>query len=157
MAGIARGRLAEERKSWRKNHPHGFVAKPDIKPDGSVDLLFWNCAIPGTRGTIWEGGLYPVTLQFNEDYPCKPPICKFPRGFIHPNVYASGMICLSILSESEDWQPSITVIQILLGIQNLLDKPNPASPANHEINALFIQDVDEYKRRVIEQAKEFHP
>jgi len=22
MSGIARGRLAEERKSWRKNHPH---------------------------------------------------------------------------------------------------------------------------------------
>lgn len=29
MSGIARGRLAEERKSWRKNHPHvRIVALP---------------------------------------------------------------------------------------------------------------------------------
>lgn len=28
--GIARGRLAEERKAWRKNHPH--VSKPDLDP-----------------------------------------------------------------------------------------------------------------------------
>ncbi|TKY70603.1 SUMO-conjugating enzyme SCE1 [Spatholobus suberectus] len=26
MSGIARGRLAEERKSWRKNHPHWQIS-----------------------------------------------------------------------------------------------------------------------------------
>uniref|UniRef100_M1A3X8 Ubiquitin carrier protein n=1 Tax=Solanum tuberosum TaxID=4113 RepID=M1A3X8_SOLTU len=45
--GIARGRLAEERKAWRKNHPHGFVAKPETLPDGSVNLMIWHCTIPG--------------------------------------------------------------------------------------------------------------
>jgi hypothetical protein len=32
MAGIARGRLMEERKSWRKDHPHVRDATPT--PDG---------------------------------------------------------------------------------------------------------------------------
>ncbi|CAK9175572.1 unnamed protein product [Ilex paraguariensis] len=48
--GIARGRLAEERKAWRKNHPHGFVAKPESLPDGSVNLMVWQCTIPGKAG-----------------------------------------------------------------------------------------------------------
>ncbi|KAJ6304847.1 hypothetical protein OIU76_002155 [Salix suchowensis] len=48
--GIARGRLAEERKSWRKNHPHGFVAKPETQPDGTVNLMAWHCTIPGKLG-----------------------------------------------------------------------------------------------------------
>ncbi|RRT67703.1 hypothetical protein BHE74_00047461 [Ensete ventricosum] len=48
--GIARGRLAEERKAWRKNHPHGFVAKPETLPDGSVNLMTWHCTIPGKQG-----------------------------------------------------------------------------------------------------------
>ncbi|KAG6501844.1 hypothetical protein ZIOFF_041728 [Zingiber officinale] len=48
--GIARGRLAEERKAWRKNHPHGFVAKPETLPDGSVNLMTWQCTIPGKQG-----------------------------------------------------------------------------------------------------------
>lgn len=49
--------------------------------------------------TDWEGGYYPLTLQFSEDYPSKPPKCKFPQGFFHPNVYPSGTVCLSILNE----------------------------------------------------------
>lgn len=49
--------------------------------------------------TDWEGGYYPLTLHFTEDYPSKPPKCKFPQGFFHPNVYPSGTVCLSILNE----------------------------------------------------------
>ncbi|KAG8065940.1 hypothetical protein GUJ93_ZPchr0004g38419 [Zizania palustris] len=96
--GIARARLAEERKAWRKNHPHGFVAKPETLPDGSVNLLVWRCIIPGREGTDWEGGYFPLTMQFTEDYPNSPPSCKFPSGFFHINVYDSGAVCLSILS-----------------------------------------------------------
>lgn len=49
--------------------------------------------------TDWEGGYFPLTLHFSEDYPSKPPKCKFPPGFFHPNVYPSGTVCLSILNE----------------------------------------------------------
>ncbi|KAF5736175.1 SUMO-conjugating enzyme SCE1-like isoform X3 [Tripterygium wilfordii] len=76
--GIARCRLAEERKSWRKNHPHG-------------------------------------------------------------------------------WRPAITVKQILVGIQDLLDQPNPADPAQTEGYQLFIQDTAEYRKRVRQQAKQYPP
>ncbi|KAF3656306.1 SUMO-conjugating enzyme SCE1 [Capsicum annuum] len=54
--GIARGRLAEERKAWRKNHPHGFVAKPETGTDGSVNLMLWQCSIPGKPS---ESGFKP--------------------------------------------------------------------------------------------------
>ncbi|KAI8535060.1 hypothetical protein RHMOL_Rhmol10G0145600 [Rhododendron molle] len=192
--GIARGRLAEERKAWRKNHPHGFVAKPESLPDGSVNLMIWQCTIPGkaacsalshllffaviscssffflhyspastwrdqcwVRETDWDGGYYPLTIHFTEDYPSKPPKCKFPPGFFHPNVYPSGTVCLSILNEDSGWRPAITVKQILVGIQDLLDQPNPADPAQTEGYHLFIQDPVEYKRRVRQQAKQYPP
>lgn len=64
MSGIAAGRLAEERKAWRKNHPFGFIAKPSSNPDGTRNLFNWECAIPGKKGTIWEGGLFKVRLCF---------------------------------------------------------------------------------------------
>ncbi|GKD52545.1 SUMO-conjugating enzyme SCE1 [Tanacetum coccineum] len=178
--GIARGRLTEERKAWRKNHPHGFVAKPESLTDGSVNLMVWHCTIPGKAGsrgahdavtdnnslkmgfgtnamTDWEGGYYPLTLHFTEDYPSKPPKCKFPPGFFHPNVYPSGTVCLSILNEDSGWRPAITVKQILVGIQDLLDSPNPADPAQTDGYQLFIQDTAEYKRRVQLQAKQYPP
>ncbi|XP_065023359.1 SUMO-conjugating enzyme SCE1-like isoform X2 [Musa acuminata AAA Group] len=143
--GIARGRLAEERKAWRKNHPHGFVAKPETSADGTVNLMVWHCIIPGKQGTDWEGGHYPLTLHFSEDYPSKPPKCRFPQGFFHPNVYPSGT----------GWRPAITVKQILVGIQDLLDRPNPADPAQVDGHQLFIQDLSEYRRRVRQQAKQY--
>lgn len=33
----------------------------------------WNCFIPGKKGTDWEGGFYPLSMEFTDDYPAKPP------------------------------------------------------------------------------------
>lgn len=49
MSGIALGRLAEERKSWRKDHPFGFIAKPTKNQDGTLNLMNWECYIPGKK------------------------------------------------------------------------------------------------------------
>jgi hypothetical protein len=36
MSSVALARLAQERKNWRKDHPFGFVAKPEGKADGRI-------------------------------------------------------------------------------------------------------------------------
>lgn len=77
MSGIALGRLREERKAWRKDHPPGFYARPQASGDGSANLLHWECGIPGKEKTNWEGGVYKVILRFSSDYPSQPPICKY--------------------------------------------------------------------------------
>eukprot|EP01087_Luapelamoeba_hula_P023944 TRINITY_DN8940_c0_g1_i1.p1 TRINITY_DN8940_c0_g1~~TRINITY_DN8940_c0_g1_i1.p1 ORF type:complete len:172 (-),score=17.81 TRINITY_DN8940_c0_g1_i1:217-693(-) len=155
MSGIARGRLSEERKAWRKDHPPGFFARPETNSDDSINLMRWTCGIPGKKGTEWESGLFPLIMEFTDEYPSKPPKCRFPAGFFHPNVYPSGTVCLSILNEEEDWKPSITVKQVLLGIQELLTTPNPDSPAQKEAYALFVTDPSEYKRRVLAEKRRY--
>lgn len=71
-----------------------------------------------------------------------------------PNVYPSGTICLSILNEEEGWRPAITVKQMVLGVQDLLDSPNVNSPAQSEAYNLCVNNKIEYKRRVkLEAAK----
>uniref|UniRef100_A0A1B0EU88 SUMO-conjugating enzyme UBC9 n=1 Tax=Lutzomyia longipalpis TaxID=7200 RepID=A0A1B0EU88_LUTLO len=117
MSGIAIARLGEERKAWRKDHPFGFVARPTKNPDGSLNLMVWECAIPGKKGTPWEGGLFRLRMIFKDDFPTSPPKCKFEPPLFHPNVYPSGTVCLSLLDEEKDWRPAITIKQILLGIQ----------------------------------------
>ncbi|KAK5632128.1 hypothetical protein RRF57_007842 [Xylaria bambusicola] len=75
----------------------------------------WECGIPGKEKTIWEGGLFKMTMIF--------PDGKFTPPLFHPNVYPSGTVCLSILNEDEGWRPAITIKQIALGVQDLLDNP----------------------------------
>ena len=41
MAGIAEGRLREERRSWRKDHPIGFVARPRSKAEKDHLKTIW--------------------------------------------------------------------------------------------------------------------
>lgn len=91
-------------------------------------------------------------MEFSEDYPAKPPKCKFTPPLFHPNVYPSGTVCLSILNDEEDWRPAITIKQMLLGIQDMLNNPNPNSPAQREAYDIFIKDKEEYKKRVKMQA-----
>uniref|UniRef100_A0A2K5DI44 UBC core domain-containing protein n=1 Tax=Aotus nancymaae TaxID=37293 RepID=A0A2K5DI44_AOTNA len=109
MSGIALSRLAQERKAWRKDHPFGFVAVPTKNPDGTMNLMNWECAIPGKKGTPWEGGLFKLRMLFKDDYPSSPPKCKFEPPLLHPNVYPSGTVCLSILEEDKDWRPAYSI------------------------------------------------
>lgn len=148
-------RLQEERKQWRKDHPFGFFARPSKNEDGSLDLTYWTAGIPGKPNTMWSDAVYPVTIQFPEEYPSKPPKVRFPSGFYHPNVYPSGTICLSILNEEQDWRPAITLKQIVLGIQELLNNPNPDSPAQEPAWKAFNKDRELYEKKVREQVKRF--
>lgn len=157
MSGIAQGRLKEERKNWRRDHPFGFWARPISNPDGSTNLMIWESGIPGKEGTDWAGGIYKVRMEFSDEYPSKPPKCKFCPPLFHPNVYPSGTICLSILNEEEGWRPAITVKQMLLGIQDLLDSPNANSPAQSEAYNLLISDKAQYSRRVRLEAQKYTP
>ena len=78
---------------------------------------------------------------------------QFDVCLFHPNIYPSGTVCLSILNEDEDWKPSITVGEILKGIQNLLENPNPESPAQTEPYYMYVDDLPSYMKRVKEQVK----
>jgi hypothetical protein len=73
---------------------------------------------------------------------------KFVPPLFHPNVYPSGTVCLSILNEEEHWKPAITIKQILLGVQDLLDDPNPDSPAQADAYNLFKKDRAAYENKV---------
>ena len=87
-------------------------------------------------------------MEFSEDYPDKPPKCKFALVLFHPNICSSGTVCLSILNEDEDWQPSLTIPQLLLGIQDLMNNPNENLPAQADPYLLLTQNKAEYFNRI---------
>lgn len=52
-------------------------------------------------------------------------------------VFHLGTVCLSLLDEEKDWRPAITIKQILLGIQDLLNDPNIKDPAQAEAYTIY--------------------
>lgn len=151
MSSLAVTRLQQERKNWRKERPFGFAAKPVTSAGGQMDLMNWQCTIPGPANTPYEGGSFRLDLYFPPDYPSRPPRCKFTPPLFHPNVFPSGTVCLSILNEHKGWKPSITVRSILLGIQELLKEPNERDPACQEPYRLFVTSKARFEARVREE------
>lgn len=73
---------------------------------------------------------------------------KFISEIFHPNVYASGDLCLDILQNR--WSPTFDVSSILTSIQSLLNDPNISSPANVEAANLYKDHTAQYVKRVRE-------
>lgn len=82
--------------------------------------MIWDCSIPGKKDTLWEGGIYRVRILFPPTYPIEPPMVTFTPPLFHPNIFTGGQVCLSLLKQQKDWAPSITIGDILLGLQDLL-------------------------------------
>jgi ubiquitin-conjugating enzyme E2 G2 len=97
----------------------------------------------GPADTPWADGVFVATLSFPREYPLKPPKMKFLTPIFHPNIYADGRICISILhppgddpmqyeDRSERWTPVQSIEKILISVTSMLAEPNYESPANVE-------------------------
>jgi len=127
----------------QQDPPSGVSASP--LPD---NVMKWNAVIIGPSETPFEDGTFRLVLQFDEQYPNKPPVVKFILEMFHPNVYASGELCLDILQNR--WSPTYDVSSILTSIQSLLNDPNISSPANVEAANLYKDHRSQYVKRVKE-------
>lgn len=128
----------------------GGLFKLDVLfPDGTATLpeIAYAEADRHDRISHETSKVYGLSSETSLNYP-NILVGKFVPPLFHPNVYPSGTVCLSILNEEEGWKPAITIKQILLGIQDLLNDPNPDSPAQADAYNLFKRDRQAYEKKV---------
>ena len=116
--------------------------------------------MPGKKGTPYEGGLYTLQIRFTEDYPQKAPDVRFVPILWHMNIWTNGKICLNILNENDGtwhglWQPTTTIPEILMAVQQSLNEPNPKSPARRDVYDLYMKDRAAYDAKVRLEAEKF--
>lgn len=98
--------------------------------------------IPGPANTPWEGGLFPLKITWRVWN--HPPLCQFPPGFHHVNIYPSGTVGLTTLNMEEGWTPLVTLPEMLFSIQALLAHPNSDSPAQRDAYHCYMKSKDDY-------------
>lgn len=99
-------------------------------------------------------------LNFPQDFPNSPPEMKFETELFHPNIYADGRVCISILhppgtdrfneqeTADERWRPILGVESILVSVISLLVDPNLESPANMDAAVLYKNEPEAWKKKV---------
>ena len=107
------------------------------------DILKWECILKGSENTVYEKGIFRLSITFPENYPFKPPRIKFITRIFHPNINSNGNICLDILNKN--WSPVLTISKILISILSLLDDPNPSDPLDPKAAELYLKDKDEFR------------
>lgn len=119
-------RLMSELKALQEDPPANFSAGPDPK-----DILKWCFVLDGAPSSPFEGGRYVGQINFDVDFPMKPPTILF----LTPNGrFSTGVaICLSNTSfHPEQWSPIWGIRTIITGLIAFMNVEEHGVGALHE-------------------------
>jgi ubiquitin-conjugating enzyme E2 N len=124
-----------------ENFARGLIAGVKIVERSNVgDLLI---EMEGPKESPFEGNNYLILCCYPEEYPHEPPIVKFLTSIFHPSISVEGEVCLSILQD--EWLPSLTIESIIVGILDLLLKPDDEGTFNIEATTIFAEDYERFE------------
>tara|TARA_B100000795_G_scaffold171652_1_gene129410 strand:+ start:511 stop:957 length:447 start_codon:yes stop_codon:yes gene_type:complete len=130
-------RIQKELESFTNDPPSNCSAAPE-----GNDMYNWSATIIGPSDSVYEGGIFSLSIKFPQNYPFKPPKVRFLTRIYHPNINASGGICLDILKDN--WSPALTIAKVLISICSLLDDPNPDDPLVPDIAKMYTKNRLQY-------------
>lgn len=130
-------RVMRELSELKKSPPEGIRIQTSEE-----DMLDVTGIIEGPEGTPYAGGYFRVKFKFTEEFPAAPPKCWFATKIFHPNVSASGEICVNTLKK--DWKSTYGIEHILVTVKCLLIYPNPESALDEEAGKLLLENYSTY-------------
>ena len=126
-------RIKKELEALTLDPPSNCSAAPE-----GDDIYHWTATIIGPHSSVYEGGLFSLSIEFPPNYPFKPPKIRFLTRIYHPNINSTGGICLDILKNN--WSPALTISKVLISICSLLDDPNPDDPLVPDIAVQYTNN-----------------
>ncbi|KAJ3115663.1 Ubiquitin-conjugating enzyme E2 U [Phlyctochytrium bullatum] len=104
------------------------------------DIYQWKGTIHGPADTSWEGGIFQVDITFGPDHDEVPPVVRFVTVPFHPNIeMQSGKPCLDLLDDLYSWKPGMTVVGLLLCLQQLMVHPDLTNPVNAPAAEIYVK------------------
>ncbi|KAH8290058.1 hypothetical protein KR044_006589, partial [Drosophila immigrans] len=130
-------RLRWEWSQLHQNQPSNWWAWPV-----SGDLMQWEAAVKGARGTPYFLGIFELKLQFSRNYPFEAPRVNFATKIYHFNIDYDGYICWDLLSTR--WTTAERVTSIMQAVCDLMARPNADIPCDETMAALYRDNRELY-------------
>ncbi|KAI8491600.1 hypothetical protein Bbelb_308000 [Branchiostoma belcheri] len=132
--------LAQEFHQLLRNVDRISAGQAAVEDWGSAPLQFGVCIVP--KDGLYRRGRFTFKFSLHDQYPQYPPRVVCLTNIYHPNIDTvdeyEGEICLSLLDE---WQPTFTLEDVIIGLLFLLYHPNleePPVPMDVIIGLLFL-------------------
>ena len=130
----------------------GCSAGP-IKTKGIYNIFKWKALMKAPDNSPYAGYLYKFEINFPEDYPNSAPEVFCKTDMYHMNINTDGRVCVS--SVNSQWNNAKNINTVLLSIFIIFSKPNPDSPYRDEIAELYLNNRDEYIKKVKEHCEKY--
>ena len=123
-----------------------------INEDDTADLVV---TFNGPKDTLYEGGIWKVSIILPMEYPFKSPSIGFKNKIYHPNIdEVSGSVCLDVLNQT--WSPMYDLVNIFeVFLPQLLTYPNPTDPLNPQAASLMNQNPHLYNQTVKQYVQKY--
>lgn len=115
-------RIKKDLDSFFESPLDGVIVSMD-----EASMLKFHVLITGVDDTPYANGFFYFLIALPYDYPASPPRVKLMTtggGTVrfHPNYYANGKVCLSILNTwyGPSWSPSLSLSSVILSIRSLM-------------------------------------
>jgi len=100
---------------------------------------------------MWEGGVFKLYLQFDENYNARPPRIFFHTIPFHPNVDPdTGQVCADFLDDLSCWKEFYPVSYMLLSLQILLPNPVVENAINPSAARMFVSSPSGFRQTVLD-------
>ena len=110
----------------------------------AITLHEWEIIIKGPKNSLYEKGVFTITIQFPEKYPNDKPEIRFKNKIYHLQVSpGNGHICEAFISR---WSPDTSIVEILIGIYLTFYYLNPYSPYSADMANLYLSNFEEFKK-----------
>ncbi|XP_035685113.1 NEDD8-conjugating enzyme ubc12-like [Branchiostoma floridae] len=119
--------LAQEFHQLLRNVERISAGQAAVEDWGSAPLQFGVDIVP--KDGLYRRGRFTFKFSLHDQYPQYPPRVVCLTNIYHPNIDTvdeyEGEICLSMLDE---WQPTFTLEDVIIGLLFLLYHPNLEEP-----------------------------
>jgi ubiquitin-conjugating enzyme E2 G1 len=119
------------------------------------DIFRWRVTLIGPPRSAYEGGVFPILIEFPHEFPNSPPQMRFLCPMYHPNVRETGEICISILhppngqeSDVDVWGTARSAAALLMFLISAMIDPGFDAPENLEAARTYATDRQTFMRKV---------
>lgn len=112
-------------------------------------------ALPAPPPAPFQGGIWKIHVELQDQYPYKSPSIGFMNKIFHPNIdEMSGSVCLDVINQT--WSPMFDLVNVFeVFLPQLLRYPNPTDPLNGDAAALLMRDPKSYDAKVKDYVRRY--